>query len=761
MYLERPAVLLLILPAAFMIYRYSSEPKRKLLIASRITLIFFLLLALSGPYDLKETPGEGKPEILYLVDSTRSMELYSPVVLNETLNTELRGNTTPLGDAILQLMRKDGSIVLYTDGYANEGRSLTDIAALAVKLGTTLYAVAPRVEKDEVWLEVKGPSTAIVDTETVHEIVLRKLGGKARYTLEVYVDEELALKEEITQVDPEISITLRRNFSTLGGHRIQAVIHPSSGDHYPENNVYYKSVSVVSKPRILFISSKPSPLPKALRRNYMVHLQRAGNLSSYDVVLLNNVPFYALRDEVNAIADYVREGGGLVVIGGDSSYNRGGYRNSPLEVYLPVTSLRSERGREDLALLIAIDMSAWGAAAFGNYTKAAVEKAIAVGLIKDLKPTHYLGVIAFDIRPYVIANLSNTHDLRELEEKIARLLVADTSTSILNAQAVADKMLSSFPGSKNLIILTDGWVRIGEESRAIEMAGLMAKRGIRTYTVGVGYSNDEFLSALATRGQGVYFKQEEEERLKLIFGEEEEESFSLRVLDTNHFITRGLSLQGSVAGFNEVTPKRSARVLVTTGNGDPVLAVWRFGLGRVASLTTDDGTKWAPELYEGGNSRLLSAVINWASGSRRKEIVSTADAYLGMPVVVSAIAPPPLPLKLGNATLTFEGVAPGEYRSIYHPEKPGFYTLEGGGVKEVVAVNYPLELLRLGFNPELEALVRATGGRILKEEELPGLEEEIRKTGYEKYDETLPFILTAMMLFLTEVTIRRYKEVKK
>lgn len=763
MYLEKPLVLLLAVPAVILMYRFAIEPrKNKALVVSRVALLLLLLLALSEPYDLRESLIEGEPRVLHLVDSTRSMELYPALTFNESVGTVLTGNTTPLGDAVLGLIEREGNIILYTDGNNNDGRSLIDVAALAARLGATLYSVVPQAEKDEVWVGVRGPSMAVVGSEVVHEVVLRKLGGEARYTLEVYVDENLALTREVIQREPEMIVPLRNKFPSVGGHRIKAALLPSSGDYFPENNVYYKSVSVVPKPKILFMTNKPSPLPEALEKNYDVHLKRQGNYSDYDAVLINDMPLYALQDEVDAFAGYVKNGGGLVVIGGENSYNLGGYKNSLLEVYLPVRSVRSELRGEDLALVLALDISGSTGSLFGGYTKADVEKAMAIGLIRDLKKEHNLGVIAFNVEPYIIANLSNAHDRSMLEEKIARLRFGG-GTTILNAQIKADEMLSPFSGSKNLILLSDGMTNLPQSS--LEMAKTMAGRGIKTYTVGVGYdADDEFLSTLAALGQGVYFKEGEEDRLRLIFGEEEEaETFPLEVLDANHFITRGLSLRGAISGLNEVTPKESARVLLTTRNGETVLAVWRFGLGRVASLATDDGTKWAPELYMGRNSRALSATLNWAAGGGRKKGIKASDTYLGQPIIISSTAS--TPLKLDDEPLIFDNVAPGDYRSVIFPEKPGFHTIEGGGIREVVAVNYPLELLKLGFNPELDALVSATGGRTLSKEELQSVEEEARKKAskrvFEREDKTMPFILAAMMLFLAEVAMRRIREVKK
>jgi len=74
---------------------------------------------------------------------------------------------------------------------------------------------------------------------------------------------------------------------------------------------------------------------------------------------------------------------------------------------------------------------------------------------------------------------------------------------------------------------------------------------------------------------------------------------------------KNVELAAKVTGLNFVVPKQAARTLVTTNGGDSVLSVWRFGLGRVVSLTTDDGNKWSGELLSQKNSKLITKSINW------------------------------------------------------------------------------------------------------------------------------------------------------
>ena len=53
--------------------------------------------------------------------------------------------------------------------------------------------------------------------------------------------------------------------------------------------------------------------------------------------------------------------------------------------------------------------------------------------------------------------------------------------------------------------------------------------------------------------------------------------------------------------------------MITTDIGDPVLTVGRYGLGRVAALTTDYVT-YGFELLNKDNSLLFTRTINWIIG---------------------------------------------------------------------------------------------------------------------------------------------------
>jgi hypothetical protein len=216
-------------------------------------------------------------------------------------------------------------------------------------------------------------------------------------------------------------------------------------------------------------------------------------------------------------------------------------------------------------------------------------------------------------------------------------------------------------------------------------------------------------------------------------------------------------IHATVSGYNYAVPKPAARTLVTTHKNIPILVVWRFGLGRVVSITTDDGLKWAGDLLNKKNSKLLTRGINWAIGDlgRQKSYdVTIRDTVLGKSTNVNVISRE-MPQSEG---LSFAKIDTNLYSSVYTPTDTGYKEILGA----TFAVNNNDEYEKLGINPEFTNLVEKTGGQIFDPNDIEKIIEFIRaKSKRIKIDSTdyrWPFAIIAMLLFLTEIAIRRYRE---
>lgn len=69
-------------------------------------------------------------------------------------------------------------------------------------------------------------------------------------------------------------------------------------------------------------------------------------LGSFDLVILQNFTYrpYGMRQYLPNIRDYVRRGGGLLVIGGEQSFSAGGYANTEISDILPIQLVQGNLG---------------------------------------------------------------------------------------------------------------------------------------------------------------------------------------------------------------------------------------------------------------------------------------------------------------------------------------------------------------------------------------------------------------------------------
>jgi hypothetical protein len=236
--------------------------------------------------------------------------------------------------------------------------------------------------------------------------------------------------------------------------------------------------------------------------------------------------------------------------------------------------------------------------------------------------------------------------------------------------------------------------------------------------------------------------------------------YAVNVVDKNHYITADLNLNTTITGFNDVTPKSGAQRLVAMPDGKPVLTVWRYGLGRVAALTTDDGNDWAGRLYASPSSQLISSAVNWAVGDPRPETdrVEAEDGWQGTPmqITINSNARPSLP------GADVEKVGDNLYEATFTPNSSGIYYIGNYGI----AVNYPLEYRDIGFNPGLSSLIKANGGKVFTEEEarrslVVEASRVSQRTVQERVSRRDILLLLALLVFLSEIVYRRLSEIRR
>ena len=332
-----------------------------------------------------------------------------------------------------------------------------------------------------------------------------------------------------------------------------------------------------------------------------------------------------------------------------------------------------------------------------------IQKAAALSVLDELGDENEVGLVGFNFQAYRVSEVEPLSENRgELEDKIRRLR-AGGATDIAAGVRGGGELLGDRRGS--VIVVSDGGDNPDEAATA---AAALSERGIRVITVGAGERvNERTLRTIAGAGGGNYFRATETTRLGVLFGGAGAPGGSgLVVLDRRSFVTAGVTLTSSPASFNDVSVRRGADYLVAGGDGQPAVATWRYGLGRVATLTAhgEDGT--LDGLLREPDSLLLTRTTNYVVGDPERKatgITGVPDTRVGEPTTVTYRGPD----RPAVEEPAFRRVGEETFRATVTPTEPGYYEVLGAAY----AANYPREYAAFGPAPALDRLVDETGGR--------------------------------------------------
>ncbi|MFH1064354.1 MAG: VWA domain-containing protein [Candidatus Woesearchaeota archaeon] len=796
---QEPNILLLIIPAIIILIlvlvksfvaidrRRLKNPKftgsrrryRILVFIFRALIFSLLFIALADPYGEIEREIPGDLTVTMLIDNSSSMELFDTSFI-PSLKTELEKRIpvktayisapleSDLGDGVLNNLEKDKNILMISDGQATSGTMLLDVMLFASSLNSSISAIDLTPIKSDMAVSIKGPSKTIAEVENIYKVKIQRVDPEGTGTQSVRVivgvDDEIIIDESTTKDE----MTFSRNFSD-GYHRLVARVVPdATQDHFPENNVFYKSTHVIPKPKLLFVTTADSAFNTVLDELYDVTQTNTlpkskGDLEDYYAVVLNDLPIEKLRD-IEALSDYVIEGNGLFVVGGYNSFDNGGYKGSSFESLLPVQLGTGERRKGDSNIAIITDIS-------GSFTEKGVtttalttSKALAYNVIANINEKNSVGAVAFDQWPYLIADIEPLFiNKAELLDKISRLQGKGGQTEFAAGLKGAFNLLRGKTGSKNAIFISDGYTwndLIRQE--AIDVVKAMKNYGIKLYVIGTGRNLDEkFLRQLATNGGGIYFTADTSNRLSILFGEPEHKdvgtAFSLFVVDPYHFITEDLELSAVLYGYNQVVPKANANLLITSDSGEPAVVAWRHGVGRVATLSVFSSGNNLGELLNKDNSKLLTRIINWviADPERKNEFfVDVKDARVNKTADI-IVRTRQFPKVNG---LDFSKIEKNTYKATYINQDIGFKSVLGA----VYGVNYDWEYQNVGFNPDLGTVVASTKGLLFTPEQVDAIVEHVKSVSrrllVERESFRSIFIILALILITTEIVVRRIRE---
>ncbi len=796
-------VLYAIVPILLIGAYYLKKSTKKILVLSRMVVAALIIIALAAPYTLTtHTITDAEPTITVIDDRSTSMNLFNATVADQVYGfihdrnpsaqvKTFSGDQTPIGDKIMQYARGNDHIVIVSDGNSNCGAGLADAVSVVSGTNTTVYLISQSPDHNDVSVRVAGSKNVIVGNKNTFRIVVQQAGAHAAYELVVKVDDEVIYHSEIEQFDRTKILPITHAFTALGTHIISASVTPDSGgdDHFQLNNAFDKSVYVVPKPAILLITDEESNLKDTVSDLYDVTVSGSGSAvqDEYKAVILDDRYIESmLPDDLKALRDFVSDGRGLVVVGGDRSYDRGDYLDSDFEKILPVKSYPSEYyGRNDVVFVMDISAStSLSEIVVGTGVKFLdYEKALMIDILddKDFKDDR-VGMVAFGGKAYEVSGLTylgNDAARESLKETIMTIEPkGELTTTLDQGLAMAEEMLSNSVGSKDVIIISDGNIDMGIYESSRSVAARMNDADTRMHFIHVMSSPNSIVTKfedLARDVDGTYQQTTYPASVAISTTQPDREpaptptpppdesgTYTVSTFTKKHFITEHLDISATITGYNDVTSKLGAKRLVVTDEGKPIVCAWRYGLGRVVSWSTDNGGKWSSTLYTGNNSQLISSVVNWAIGDPRSEegiVIEADDISLGDICEITIMSDTIPNMVFGGDALDISRIAENTYKTSIDLDEEGVYYLSDYGI----AVNYPIEYRDVGMNPDAEKIIQLHGGRVYNESETDMLLTDVKRrsvrTTYEPVSQKTSFILAALALFLIEVLARRAREI--
>ncbi|MDL2260963.1 hypothetical protein LJC08_01795 [Methanimicrococcus sp. OttesenSCG-928-J09] len=831
MYFEMPLLLLLIIPVALIALYFFQKAfgrKQKLLVSSRAVIAVILIIALANPVSfMTVTRTDVNPDLVLVADSTPSMGYFSTGAGQELYDyfsdkfqikyDTLGGNSTALGEKVAQYADGKNQIILVSDGNSNYGKTLEEGIDVAVQTNTTVSAVVPTLEKNDLSIELTGDKSVIYSNVQEFGVTVRQAGtGNVTYTYVIKQNNNTILNETFSMTDGEQEKTtyFQTRFMYLGAHTLEATL-TSSADTDPINNAFTKSIYVIEKPNVIVVTSEPkASLTQVTGSLYNVTVVETLSafgaslpdaLAASKTVVLDNMFVGNMTDEeVAYLKEYVSEGGGLLVVGGKTSYDYPvghSYLDSSFEKLLPVVSVPSDwEGIQDVYLFIDVSDSASAHNANNEPILSSIKKS-AINIIesdyfKEANITYFTigDKSRNDTGEFFF--VGNPRESEALKKEIEELKTGDGQTDLVHTFDRAIPVMENRSGQPLVIIISDGnLLNQRTYNELLRAANQADKYGatmlfMNTYTNGSkrpSQFNDSRGNIYAKslmrnyKGDGVYVESNKGlpiyPNFSQMFGEVENPNenvteTNLYVSNPKHFIVQGLNLsETNISGYNGVTPKAGSDKLVIAGDGSPILTVWRYGLGRVAALTTDNGdgngNYWASELYGSPGSKLISATTNWVMADPNKEsglVIDCPDAYVGQPVTLRVnMYDPGVPvLTLNEQKLLLTMESEGVYVTELIFNETGTYNISG----YPVTVNYPLEYRNIGVYQDFRKLIESTGGIVYTVSEAKSLYVKYNgeTTSYQTREAVsfnVYLLLLALLIFLAEVIYRRVTEIRE
>lgn len=575
-----------------------------------------------------------------------------------------------------------GRVVVLSDGNETAGDALEAAQEIASRsasgsLSVDVVPVEIRVGAETIVESVIVPGQAAEGSIVTVRVVISTTAGTSG---------TLSLTEEDTPVDlngPEPGVGRRlelapgRHAVLLDVplpegriHRFRATFEPdttrtaeglvSSGDTHLDNNQAEGFTISPGAGEILIVDGVGEGNPSGpgaslaqslIRADMQVRLIAPSSfpegilgLQPYDLVILQNVPADAISEEAQrSLAAHVRDmGAGLIMVGGPQSFASGGWTGSPVEPILPVRLDIGEKLVERRsAIVLVLDASGSMSASVGGSFKSQqqIANAAAAMAVRSLGENDLVGVIKFSGDAEWVRPLARNTEPDKTAAAIESITPGGGTNIPPGLELARAALVDVEAAVKHIIVLSDGQ-SMGNELLP-PMCAQLAGEDINISTISVGDGADaETMFQMAEQGGGVHYPVTNPSVLPRIFVRAvrivrdpliKEGLFQPVVLPSGSPAVTGLVPMRQLGGLVLTAFRDDPLVTnaLATPEGEPVLAHWSAGLGRVAAFTSDAHAWARPWLgWEGYDTfwSRLAGLIGRAPSGRGLELSTEIDS---------------------------------------------------------------------------------------------------------------------------------------
>ncbi len=550
-------------------------------------------------------------------------------------------------------------IVLITDGNQTQGEAQSAVQrAIANHIDVRVLPLQYSYTQDALVEDVMIPQY-IQENEPFDVKVVVNAQEDGQGVLRLMENGQVVAEETVELKQGKNAFSIPRSIDQGGFYSFDAVIE-AENDTRPSNNRAQNFSIIQGTPRVLLLDTETQEgqnlaaalIAEGIEVDYHTPEYLPGILHEfqiYDSIILSNVPASDMSPSQQEMLELAVKdlGVGLVMIGGPDSFGAGGYLNTPVERALPVTmDVKQQRMIPSGAL--ALIMHSMEIPQGNHWAKEISLEALNVLSRNDSMGFLFFNSMRGDDWLFEMQKVGDRSMMRNRLLNMPSNAIGDMPSFLPTMNLAFASLQNVEANKKHIVILSDGDPQRPTPARLQEFVDA----GITISTVCISPHNQQnidVMRAIAELGNGNFYHVQNNTNLPKIFIKEAsivrksllvEEPFTPVVVNHSGII------EGFSAGFPQldgfvVTSRRpEAETILLTHRDDPLLAQWRYGLGKTVAFTSDAKSRWAGQWLNWSNyAKFWAQLVRWTIRNAQEDQFQVMTSVEGgrIKVLVDAV----------------------------------------------------------------------------------------------------------------------------